>query len=86
MSEQAKTQRTMTGKVVSNKMDKTIVVWIERQVKHSLYKKFIKLSSKVHAHDVANACNIGDIVKIKETKPVSKTKTWELVEVVKKAS
>lgn len=86
MSEEAKKQRIVTGKVVSNKMDKTIVVRIERQVQHSLYKKFIKLSSKVHAHDAANECQIGDIVKIKETKPTSKTKTWELVEVVKKAS
>jgi small subunit ribosomal protein S17 len=86
MSEEVKTQRVITGKVVSNKMDKTIVVRIERQIKHSLYKKFIKLSSKVHAHDSANECNIGDIVKVKETKPMSKTKTWELVEVVTKAS
>tara|TARA_B100000508_G_C11367910_1_gene232223 strand:+ start:445 stop:705 length:261 start_codon:yes stop_codon:yes gene_type:complete len=86
MSEKVKVQRTMTGKVVSNKMDKTIVVRIERQIKHKLYKKFIKLSSKVHAHDAANECQAGDIVKIKETKPMSKTKTWELVEVVEKAS
>ena len=84
MSEQ-KVQRTLTGKVTSNKMDKTITVKIERQVKHPLYGKFIKRSTKVHAHDESNDCNMGDTVKIAECRPLSKSKSWQLVEVVEKA-
>ncbi|MFT6732650.1 MAG: small subunit ribosomal protein S17 [Polaribacter sp.] len=83
MSEQ-KVQRTLTGKVTSDKMDKTITVKIERQVKHPLYGKFIKRSTKVHAHDESNTCNMGDIVKIAECRPLSKSKSWQLVEVVEK--
>jgi len=83
MSEQ-KVQRTLTGKVTSDKMDKTITVKIERQVKHPLYGKFIKRSTKVHAHDESNKCNMGDIVKIAECRPLSKSKSWQLVEVVEK--
>ena len=78
-------QRTMTGLVTSNKMDKTIVVMVERRVQHRLYKKIIKRSKKIHAHDTANECNIGDIVKIGETKPIAKTKAWELLEIIEKA-
>jgi small subunit ribosomal protein S17 len=83
MSEQ-KVQRTLTGKVTSDKMDKTITVKIERQVKHPLYGKFIKRSTTVHAHDESNTCNMGDIVKIAECRPLSKSKSWQLVEVVEK--
>ncbi|MGB0496359.1 MAG: 30S ribosomal protein S17 [Kangiellaceae bacterium] len=84
MSEQ-KVQRTLTGKVTSDKMDKTITVKIERQVKHPLYGKFIKRSTKVHAHDETNESNMGDTVKIAECRPLSKSKSWQLVEVVEKA-
>ncbi|MEH6358911.1 MAG: 30S ribosomal protein S17 [Pseudomonadales bacterium] len=77
MSEQTNT-RTLTGKVVSDKMDKSIVVLIERKIKHPVYGKFVKRSTKMHAHDEANECRIGDTVTIKETRPVSKTKTWAL--------
>jgi small subunit ribosomal protein S17 len=86
MSEQKVIKRTLTGKVVSNKMDKTITVKVERQVKHPIYGKFIKRSTKVHAHDEANECQIGDIVTVVESRPLSKSKTWQLVEVVERAS
>lgn len=78
--------RTVTGRVVSNKMDKTITVLVERQVKHPLYGKFIRRSTKLHAHDEANECNEGDLVQIAEGKPRAKTKSWSLVKVVEKAS
>lgn len=86
MSEKATNRRVATGKVVSNKMDKSIVVLVVRQVKHPRYGKYIKLSSKMHAHDEDNTCNIGDIVRIEESKPLSKTKTWRLVEVVERSA
>jgi small subunit ribosomal protein S17 len=78
--------RTVVGKVVSNKMDRTITVLIERQVKHPIYGKYIRRSSKLHAHDENNQCNIGDIVAIKECRPISKTKSWTLVQVVEQAA
>ncbi|MBL4799008.1 MAG: 30S ribosomal protein S17 [Oleispira sp.] len=84
MSEQT-TARTLTGKVVSDKMDKTITVLIERRVQHPIYKKFVKRSTKVHAHDANNECQIGDVVTVKETRPLSKTKTWALVTVNERA-
>ncbi|MFB0912977.1 MAG: 30S ribosomal protein S17 [Glaciecola sp.] len=77
--------RTVQGRVTSNKMDKTITVIVERTVKHPIYGKFIKRSTKLHAHDEANVCNEGDIVNITECRPLSKSKTWMLVEVVTKA-
>ncbi|MFT4777207.1 MAG: small subunit ribosomal protein S17 [Oleispira sp.] len=80
MSEQT-TARTLTGKVVSDKMDQTITVLIERRVQHPIYKKFVKRSTKVHAHDANNECQIGDVVTVKESRPMSKTKTWTLVTV-----
>jgi len=86
MSEQQATNRTLTGRVVSDKMDKTITVLIERQVKHPLYGKFIKRSTKVHAHDESNECNAGDTVVVEQCRPLSKSKTWRLVKVVEKAS
>lgn len=77
-----KRTRTVTGRVVSNKMDKTITVLIERRVRHPMYGKYMTRSSKVHAHDADNRCAIGDLVTVAETRPYSKTKTWNLVEVV----
>ncbi|ASJ95243.1 30S ribosomal protein S17 [Shewanella insulae] len=77
--------RTLQGRVLSNKMDKSITVAIERKVKHPLYGKFIKRTTKIHAHDETNQCNAGDIVTIRECRPLSKTKSWTLVEVVSKA-
>ena len=85
MSEKRVIKRTLTGKVISDKMDKTITVKIERQVKHPLYGKFIKRSTKVHAHDEANECKMGDTVTVVECRPLSKSKSWQLVEVVEKA-
>ena len=79
-------QRTLQGKVVSDKMDKSITVLVERQVKHPLYGKFMKRSSKIHAHDEANECNMGDVVKVVECRPLSKTKSFKLVEIVESAS
>ena len=73
------------GVVTSNKMDKTITVAVERKVKHPIYGKFVKKTTKFHAHDEKDECTMGDIVKIMETRPLSKTKRWRLVEVVDKA-
>ena len=84
MTEQNQIQRTLTGKVVSNKMDKSITVLIERKVKHPVYGKYITRSTKLHAHDEKNVCQEGDIVTISECRPLSKTKNWMLVEVVEK--
>jgi small subunit ribosomal protein S17 len=72
-------RRILQGVVVSDKMDKTIVVKVERRVMHPIYKKFIKRSKKYHAHDENNLCKMGDVVRIRETKPISKTKTWEVL-------
>ncbi|SJL83679.1 30S ribosomal protein S17 [Vibrio palustris] len=77
--------RTQQGRVVSNKMDKSIVVIIERFVKHPIYGKFMKRTTKLHAHDENNECSQGDIVEIKECRPLSKTKSWTLVKIVEKA-
>ena len=78
-------RKERTGVVVSNKMDKTIVVLVERRVKHPKYGKFIKKSSKFMAHDEANQCNIGDTVRIMETRPLSNRKCWRLVEITERA-
>ena len=77
-------RRTRIGKVVSNKMDKTIVVAIENHVKHPLYNKIVKKTYKLKAHDENNECNIGDTVKVMETRPLSKDKRWRLVEIVER--
>jgi small subunit ribosomal protein S17 len=82
MSGAEKRTRMATGKVVSNKMDKTITVLVERRVKHPVYGKYITRSSKIHAHDESNQCGMGDTVTVAETRPISKSKTWKLVEVV----
>jgi small subunit ribosomal protein S17 len=78
--------RTLTGKVVSDKMEKTITVLIERRVKHPLYGKIVKRSTKLHAHDENNECRMGDVVTIKETRPLSKNKTFELVSIDERAT
>ena len=78
-------RKTRVGKVTSNKMDKTIVVAIEDHVKHPLYKKIVKRTYKLKAHDEPHTCNIGDTVKVMETRPLSKDKRWRLVEVVERA-
>lgn len=78
-------RKTRTGKVVSNKMDKTIVVAIEDNVQHAKYGKVIRRTVKIHAHDEKNECGIGDKVMVMETRPLSKTKRWRLVEIIEKA-
>ena len=77
-------RKTRTGKVVSDKMDKTIVVAVEDNVRHPLYNKIVKRTYKLKAHDENNECNIGDTVKVMETRPLSKDKRWRLVEIVEK--
>ena len=85
MSETKTVERVLTGKVVSNARDKTIAVLVERKVRHPIYKKYIKRSTKVHAHDENNECGLGDVVRVSESKPFSKTKNWALIEVVEKS-
>ncbi|NAW62816.1 30S ribosomal protein S17 [Vibrio sp. V31_P5A7T61] len=77
--------RTQQGRVISDKMDKSIVVAIERFVKHPIYGKFVRRTTKVHAHDENNECGAGDTVEIRECRPLSKTKSWTLVKIVEKA-
>ncbi|MDD7268014.1 MAG: 30S ribosomal protein S17 [Lachnospiraceae bacterium] len=83
--EEKNLRKTMIGKVVSDKMDKTIVVTVENHVKHPLYGKIIKKTYKLKAHDEKNECSIGDTVKVMETRPLSKDKRWRLIEIVEKA-
>ncbi|HEX2668885.1 MAG TPA: 30S ribosomal protein S17 [Gammaproteobacteria bacterium] len=85
MSEQKKT-RTLTGKVVSNKMDKTITVSVERMVTHATYGKILRRRTKIKAHDEQNTCNEGDVVTITQCRPISRHKSWTLVEVVERAA
>jgi small subunit ribosomal protein S17 len=80
-----KSGRTIEGRVVSNKMQKTVTVLLERQVQHPLYGKIVRRSTKVHAHDENNECKEGDVVRIAETRPLSKTKNWRVVKVVTRA-
>ena len=86
MSEQKNLDRTASGTVVSNKMDKTITVLVERRIKHPLYGKYIKRSKKIHAHDADNQCQEGDKVTIEETRPISKSKAWKLSSIDRKAT
>jgi small subunit ribosomal protein S17 len=86
MNDTQKKLHTVEGRVVSNKMDKTITVLVERQVKHALYGKYIRRSTKLHAHDADNACKEGDVVRIAECAPMSKTKNWRVVEIVTRAA
>ncbi|MCX6202419.1 MAG: ribosomal protein [Bacteroidota bacterium] len=85
MAEVRNLRKTRTGLVTSDKMDKTITVAVERKVKHPIYGKFVKKTTKFHAHDEKGECGIGDVVKIMETRPLSKTKRWRLVEIIEKA-
>jgi len=80
------TARTLSGRVVSDKMDKTVTVLVERRVKHALYGKYISRSTKLKAHDEANECRTGDLVTIVETRPLSKTKSWALVNIDERAT
>ena len=81
-----KKQRTITGKVISSKMDKTVAVTVERRVKHPMYGKYMRRSTKYLVHDEGNSCNEGDVVMIAECKPLSKNKSWRLVEIVERAN
>ena len=85
MSTTEAVKSTRVGQVVSNKADKTVTVKLERQIKHDLYGKYIKRSSKVHAHDEENSCGEGDLVRIEQCRPMSRTKAWRVVEIVKRA-
>lgn len=86
VNQSEKLVRTLSGRVVSNKMDKTVTVLIERKVKHPLYGKVMRLSSKFHAHDENNECQEGDLVLIEESRPLSKTKAWRVSKIVEKAA
>ena len=81
--EQVKVPNLITGQVISDKMNKTIVVQVERKVKHPVYGKYVKRSTKMYVHDEENSSRVGDVVKIQQTRPLSKTKRWKLVEIVK---
>jgi small subunit ribosomal protein S17 len=85
MSDQQSTARSLIGRVISDKMDKTITVLIERKVAHPIYKKYVKRSTKLHVHDETNSCKIGDTVSVASTRPQSKTKSWALVEIIERA-
>ena len=85
MSEQAADNRTLQGRVVSDKMDKSITVVIERRVKHPIYGKFVRRSTKVHAHDENNECQIGDLVVVEYCRPLSKTKKWRFIKLIERA-
>ena len=85
MSEKQKVSRSITGRVVSNKMDKTVTVLIERKVSHPLYRKYVRRSTKISAHDEQNQCNQGDLVMIEQCRPLSKNKSWRLVKVLVQA-
>jgi small subunit ribosomal protein S17 len=86
MTEKTKQLRTVEGRVVSNKMNKTVTVLVERQVKHALYGKYLRRSTKLHAHDEENTCNEGDLVRVSECRPLSKTKNWQVVEIITRAA
>lgn len=86
MTEASKVVRTLTGRVVSDKMDKTVTVLVERRVKHPVIGKVIRLSRKYHAHDENNECHEGDLVEIAEGRPISKTKSWRVARLVERAS
>ncbi|MDH5435545.1 MAG: 30S ribosomal protein S17 [Gammaproteobacteria bacterium] len=85
MNVETEVKRTVEGLVVSNKMDKSITVMVERKVPHPVYKKYVRRSTKIHAHDASNECNEGDVVTIEPCRPLSKTKSWRLVSVIEKA-
>ncbi len=86
MTTEAKTKRTLVGRVVSSKMDKTVTVLVERRVKHPMYGKYVVRSTKFHVHDATNQVNEGDVVEIAETRPLSRTKSWTVTRVVEAAA
>ena len=86
MTEQSKLTRTVTGRVTSDKMNKTITVLVERKVPHPMYGKYVRRSTKIHAHDEQNECKQGDTVMIEECRPLAKTKAWRLVKIVERAT
>jgi len=86
MTEETKAKRTVTGRVTSSKMDKTITVMVERKVKHPVYGKYIKRSTKLHAHDASNECNEGDLVTVVACRPLSKSKKWMLENIIERAT
>jgi len=86
MNDEVRISGNVTGTVVSSKMDKSITVTIERKIPHPLYKKYVKRTTKIHAHDEDNQCKEGDVVTIQQCRPMSKTKTWKLVEIVGSAA
>ncbi len=85
MTKEQPENRAIVGRVVSNAMDKTITVLVERKVKHPIYGKFMKRSTKLHAHDESNECNNGDTVKVEQCRPLSKSKSWRLVEIIERS-
>ena len=86
MSEEPMTNRTLQGRVISDRMDKTITVLIERREKHPIYGKFVRRSTKVHAHDENNECRTGDVVVVEQSRPLSRTKCWRLLQIVERAA
>ena len=84
MNEQVKTNRTLQGRVISDKMNKTVTVLVERRVKHPLYGKFVRRSTKIHAHDEQNECRIGDTVMVIQCRPLSKTKSWRFIQLIER--
>ncbi len=84
MSEQANTNRTLQGRVISDRMNKTVTVLVERRVKHPLYGKFVRRSTRIHAHDEQNECRIGDTVVVMQCRPLSKTKSWRFVQLIER--
>ncbi|HXH02833.1 MAG TPA: 30S ribosomal protein S17 [Candidatus Competibacteraceae bacterium] len=86
MSTENQVARTMTGRVTSNKMDKTITVLVERLVRHPVYGKYVRRSTKLHAHDANNECREGDVVVVEQCRPLSKTKAWRLVKILERAA
>lgn len=83
--QESSVKRTLVGQVISDKMDKTMTVLVERRVKHPLYKKYIRRSTKLHAHDEENACKVGDLVSIEQCRPLSKSKSWRLHQIIERA-
>lgn len=86
MTDEQKTSRALTGRVISNRMDKTVTVVIERRLRHPLYQKYVRRSTKLHAHDADNACREGDTVRIIQCRPLSRTKSWRVIEIVERES
>lgn len=85
MNENSEIQRTVDGRVISDKMDKTVTVLVERRVKHPLFGKYIRRSTKLHAHDEQNDCRVGDVVRMVQVRPLSKTKAWRVIKVITRA-